>query len=349
MTRTLLTTLLLAAATAAEPALQSRPPALDLSGPRIAALNEMVRQAEQAITDKRLTLAGRGGLAARDLLREVLTVEPFHPQALAVLERLIGALDVHARSKLKQEPPDLEGARKYAGIAAELVALRGVTVDSRLASLYSAITAKDAEAARSQDYAASSDEIRSPDQARPAVQQASDSVPEPAPLPKPKLVMGPLRAESKTISYDEAKMALRGKGMTGDLDGSGYRNDFVDNRNGTVTDRATGLMWQKGGSAIAMSYTKAEDYVKQLKSVRFAGHDDWRLPTLEEAASLLEPMKLDLGLHIDPVFDETQAWIWTADKRNDSTVWGVYFNLGQVVWDDPAGKAFIRACRAARE
>lgn len=305
MIRTLLTTLLLAAATAAEPALKSRPPTLDLSGPHIAALNEMVRQAEQAITDKRLTLAGRGGPAARDLLREVLTVEPFHPQALAVLERLIGALDVHARSKLDQEPPDLEGARKYAGIALELVALRGVTVDSRLGPLYSAITAKSAE--------------------------------------------GPLSAESQAISYDEARMALREKGIIRDLDGSGYPNDFVDNRNGTVTDRATGLMWEKGGSAIAMSYTNAEDYVKQLKRVRFAGHDDWRLPTLEEATSLLEPMKLDLGLHIDPVFDETQAWIWTADKRNDSTVWGVYLYLGQVVWDDPAGNAFVRACRAASE
>jgi len=36
--------------------------------------------------------------------------------------------------------------------------------------------------------------------------------------------------------------------------GGAFVNDFVDNGNGTVTDRATGLMWQKDGSSDGMTW-----------------------------------------------------------------------------------------------
>ena len=86
-----------------------------------------------------------------------------------------------------------------------------------------------------------------------------------------------------------------------------FENDFVDNNDGTVTDRATGLMWQKGGSnkklsLVTDSKNNVISYIEELNSRRFAGFLDWRLPTTEECASLLESKKTNQNLHIDPVF-----------------------------------------------
>jgi hypothetical protein len=91
-----------------------------------------------------------------------------------------------------------------------------------------------------------------------------------------------------------------------------FKNDFVDNGNGTITDRATGLMWQKSGSSRTKKWNRAQTYVMQLNKDRFAGYLDWRLPTIEELASLVERRKID-GVHIDPLFDKKQKTCWSSD------------------------------------
>lgn len=95
-----------------------------------------------------------------------------------------------------------------------------------------------------------------------------------------------------------------------------------------VIDHATGLMWQQGGSNDSISFANAEKYIQKLNREKFAGYNDWRLPTLEEAMSLMEPTQKSGDLYIDPVFDKTQRWIWTADKQSAGVAWGVYFSDG---------------------
>jgi hypothetical protein len=98
---------------------------------------------------------------------------------------------------------------------------------------------------------------------------------------------------------------------------------------GVVTDYATGLMWQQAGSSNQITFADAEQYVRDLNTKRFAGYNDWRLPTLEEAMSLMEPTEKNGDLYIDPVFDRTQRWIWTADKADSAGVaWVANFSLG---------------------
>jgi hypothetical protein len=58
----------------------------------------------------------------------------------------------------------------------------------------------------------------------------------------------------------------------------------------------------------------------------FAGYRNWRLPTLEEAMSLMEPERKEL--YINPVFDNEQYWIWTADLYSASVAWSVNFVYG---------------------
>ena len=68
-------------------------------------------------------------------------------------------------------------------------------------------------------------------------------------------------------------------------DGS-FDNDFVDNGDGTVTDRATGLMWHKDGSPKPLTLKRATYYIGSLNDKRLMGYSDWRMPTVEELASL---------------------------------------------------------------
>lgn len=67
---------------------------------------------------------------------------------------------------------------------------------------------------------------------------------------------------------------------------------FVDNGDETVSDRKTGLMWKKTDTMIDLkkwvNYQDSVDYVRELKEKRFAGYDDWRLPTKDEMYSLYD-------------------------------------------------------------
>ena len=67
---------------------------------------------------------------------------------------------------------------------------------------------------------------------------------------------------------------------------------FVDNGDETVSDRKTGLMWKKTDTMIDLkkwvNYQDSVDYVRELKEKRFAGYDDWRLPTKDEMCSLYD-------------------------------------------------------------
>lgn len=102
-----------------------------------------------------------------------------------------------------------------------------------------------------------------------------------------------------------------------DSDFTGNVPAFKDNGNGTVTDRVTGLVWQKtdGGE---MTWEKAKAYAADLK---LAGRDDWRLPTSMELFALLNQ-----GMHgpaLDTtVFTRSEARYWWSDSPGDrERVW----------------------------
>ncbi len=67
---------------------------------------------------------------------------------------------------------------------------------------------------------------------------------------------------------------------------TGYgANEFVDNGDGTITDNATGLMWQQADSGSGINWEAA---LAHAEGLTLAGHDDWRLPNAKELQSIVD-------------------------------------------------------------
>jgi hypothetical protein len=117
-----------------------------------------------------------------------------------------------------------------------------------------------------------------------------------------------------------------------------------------VLDETTALMWQRGGSD-PMPRDDADRYVQRLNAEKFAGFSDWRLPTVEEAMSLMEPQSYD-GVHIAPAFARNINFIWTgdsSDRTSDRYGWVLYFYDGVVTPERVRFNAWVRAVRSSAD
>jgi len=82
-------------------------------------------------------------------------------------------------------------------------------------------------------------------------------------------------------------------------------NSFVDNANGTISDHATGLMWQQNDSGSGMVWADALAYCQNLT---LAGYGDWRLPDAKELQSIVDYTRspdTTASASIDPLFNVT--------------------------------------------
>ena len=116
-----------------------------------------------------------------------------------------------------------------------------------------------------------------------------------------------------------------------------------------VVDQTTGLMWQQDGSEKPMNFTAAEAYLKSLNEKKHAGFSDWRLPTIEEMASLIEPIGVNNFLFIDSRFSSAQASCWTIDRKQQKPIqflWVVDFQQGGIYSDTWRSIYFVRAVRS---
>ena len=120
------------------------------------------------------------------------------------------------------------------------------------------------------------------------------------------------------------------------------KNQFVDNGDGTIIDKATGLIWQKADSGRGMNWQQALDYAENLN---LAGHNDWRLPNAKELQSLVDytrcPDTTDSAA-VNPIFDVTPIkneggkkdfpFYWTSTSHvNNRGATGVYVAFGRAL------------------
>ena len=87
------------------------------------------------------------------------------------------------------------------------------------------------------------------------------------------------------------------------------KNDFHDNGDGTITDRATGLMWSRADSGRGMNWQNALAWVQKKNVERFLGYSDWRLPNVKELQSIVDYTRCPDTTNsaaINPLFECTQ-------------------------------------------
>jgi len=159
-----------------------------------------------------------------------------------------------------------------------------------------------------------------------------------------------LRSVAVTLSSDQVNAMLVKGGFYDkkrNASGKGIAHEYESQAIGdavVVVDHATGLMWQKAGSN-TMNLADATNYINRLNAEKFAGFSDWRLPTLEEAMSLMEPQAHD-EFHIDPVFQRGVNFIWTADRTPDGRGWVLYFYDGILAAEQADFNAWTRPVRS---
>lgn len=124
---------------------------------------------------------------------------------------------------------------------------------------------------------------------------------------------------------------------------------FKDNGDGTVTDSVTDLMWQKT-TVGEMTWTEALSYCKRLS---LGGHEDWRLPTLQELHSLIDHRYCNPAIDTTAFPDTVSFPHWSSTTYafyTDGTLytggaWFVHFSSGSIGYSYKSSTHYVRAVR----
>lgn len=147
---------------------------------------------------------------------------------------------------------------------------------------------------------------------------------------------------------------------------------FVDNGDETITDTMTGLMWEKKTTAVGSGPSSMDvrdvdnkftweyamnEYVDRLNGRlianatdgAFARHTDWRIPTMQELQTIVEPSAPG---RINAIFGpNVTASYWTSSKRllgPAAVPWYVGFGNDIPVYVGQPFSFHVRAVRNAR-
>jgi Protein of unknown function (DUF1566) len=138
---------------------------------------------------------------------------------------------------------------------------------------------------------------------------------------------------------------------------------FADNNDGTITDKKTKLTWKKCSEAqlwnsntgecdgIANAYTwqEALAQVPLANSDRFAEKTDWRLPSFQELASLVETQCSEPSINLS-IFPGTSPEVfWSASSYGSKSDFAHYvnFNIGQISASNKTETYLVRLVRGA--
>ena len=127
---------------------------------------------------------------------------------------------------------------------------------------------------------------------------------------------------------------IKGYNLTlprGNTDNKGYfrlvrgntsygKNTFVDNGDGTISDLATGLMWQAFDDGQVRNWEEALSYSEELA---LADYSDWRLPNAKELQSIVDYSK-SLQATNSPAIDDMFTLSKIIDANGD-TNYGFYW------------------------
>ena len=103
--------------------------------------------------------------------------------------------------------------------------------------------------------------------------------------------------------------------------------------NDAVLDKETGLVWEKSPQTTAVSSSSVR---LTCANKAVGGRKGWRLPSLTELASLVDPSVASPGPTLPPghpfvAVQSANYWSASANAENPALMWGVGFGNGAVL------------------
>jgi hypothetical protein len=119
---------------------------------------------------------------------------------------------------------------------------------------------------------------------------------------------------------------------------------LVDNRDGTVTDTSTNLMWQQISINSSHNWAQALFYCETLV---LAGYRDWRLPTAKELCSILDYSCQNPSINTTYFPNTKSGYYWTSSTccNSSNRAYCIYFCSGICLSDY---KCYYNSVRAVR-
>lgn len=134
---------------------------------------------------------------------------------------------------------------------------------------------------------------------------------------------------------------------------------FVDNGDGTITDRATRLMWMKHDSWLELkhllSWHKGQEFLREKNAARFAGYENWRFPTGSETRELFDSEASNTDregceIHLDPIFPKGCGHTtWTSETRGAKSAMGYDYRADYEYWLAKENDGFPSGVRLVRD
>ena len=130
---------------------------------------------------------------------------------------------------------------------------------------------------------------------------------------------------------------------------------FAQNADTTITDILTGLVWAPDGNIMpsrddgwdtdgtandgAVIWPHAFDYVKKLNEENYLGHNDWRLPNINELESLVnsdsDMPESNVWLNNNGFVNvQTGYWSSTSYAQYPYSAWAMSLNMGRLFQSD---------------
>jgi hypothetical protein len=112
-------------------------------------------------------------------------------------------------------------------------------------------------------------------------------------------------------------------------------NHFATNNDGTVTDTATGLMWQSADDGVRRNW---QDSLSYAENSTLAGYSDWRMPNIKELQSIVKyGGQTGSWPAIDTRFftlsgDNTinnPSWVWSSTTQGDFKYTAAYISFSK--------------------
>ena len=135
--------------------------------------------------------------------------------------------------------------------------------------------------------------------------------------------------------------------------------NFIDNGDGTISDTQANLMWKKDDSfkeyGYGINWFEAQDYCEMLNEKQFAGYDDWRLPSGEEAKSVFSFTQSNTDkdgaeTHVSELFEPGGGHnTWTYEEKPDYEQYAQKFSFitGNDMWEHKDNE--YSHCRVTRD